>query len=360
MTTPDLKPAMPLTPAQLEQVSDAIVDSLSPGELANALRFKWGMVLTNYVGTDKGFIESVGQLIGWTDRRGKTRELANLVLAERPGNGTVQRMATSLGLAYAEVEQKYDLTKPLPAKPTLEAMVARNSRLVDYGKFLERYQSLGVRLCKIETPKKVGTGFLVGANLVLTNYHVVDAVKSADDARRTKCRFDFNNAGDAVEGATEPTAVGLATDWCVASSPYSDSDLTGVGEADADQLDYALLRLNKNAGDERTSTGNERGWFDLKEGRPLLAVRDFVVIAQHPRGRKLEMAWGAVSGFNGSGTRVRYDTTTDEGSSGGPCLTADLQLFGLHHATDPRDSPEFNQAIPLDMIERDLAAKHAV
>jgi hypothetical protein len=57
---------------------------------------------------------------------------------------------------------------------------------------------------------------------------------------------------------------------------------------------------------------------------------------------------------------VRYDTSTDLGSSGSPCLTVDLEIFGLHHATDPMRNPQYNQAIPLDMIASDLKAKHAI
>jgi hypothetical protein len=360
----DIKPAAALTPAQIQQINDAIVDSFAPAELGNALRYKWGVILRNYVNTQQGFYDVVADLIAWTDRRGKTRELAALTYAERPGNPTVQQMAGALGLALADVEQKYNLTKPQPPKPPLEAMVARQSHFVDYNKFLSRFQSLGSRICKIETPTKLGTGFLVGADLVLTNYHVIDEIKAPDDAKRILCQFDFHDDDSEVAAAANKTngvtLCRLSSEGIIAKSPYSDSDISGVGEPEANEFDYALLRLAEKIGDAPAPPGSTRGWFDLLADRPLLAVRDYVVIPQHARGRPLEVAWGAVLGFSSLGTRVRYDTSTDCGSSGSPCFTVDLNIFGLHHATDPKKIPQYNQAIPLDMIVTDLKAKGAI
>jgi hypothetical protein len=73
----------------------------------------------------------------------------------------------------------------------------------------------------------------------------------------------------------------------------------------------------------------ERAWFSLAPERALLAVRDFVVVPQHPGGETLSVAWGNVLAFNSAATRVRYDAITDNGSSGSPCFTADLDIFDL-------------------------------
>jgi hypothetical protein len=119
-----------------------------------------------------------------------------------------------------------------------------------------------------------------------------------------------------------------------------------------------VLQLVDPIGEQVVGADDRRGWFDLQTERPLLALRDFVVVPQHPQGRKLEVALGSVLNFTSLGTRVRYDTSTDAGSSGAPCLTVDLEIFGLHHATDPSTSPQFNQAIPLELIARDLKSKN--
>jgi hypothetical protein len=353
-----LKPTAALSGSELQRINEAIVSGFSPNELKNALRFKWGMVLENYLNPKQGLYDVVAELIDWTERRGKTRELVALAYAERPDNLSVQQVAQELGIALDVVTQKYDLAKPLASKPPLEAMIVKQSRFVDFNTFLSRFKSLGDRVCRIETPAKFGTGFLVGPNLVLTNFHVIDSLNTAYQATQTICRFDYRQDNGGAKSNTDeqngPITCRLAPEWLVAKSLYSNSDVTGVGEPEAKELDYALIRLAENMGNARTATGDERGWFDLKAERPVLAVRDYVVIPQHAEGHPLKVAWGAVLSFNSLGTRVKYDTTTDSGSSGSPCLTIDLDVFGLHHATDPKKKPEFNQAIPLDIIARDL------
>lgn len=363
MPEDDLKPAPALTKEQKEKLNDAIVDGFSEAELRNALRYKWGVGLDNYVNVKQGFYNTVADFIAWTDRKGKTSELAALAYAERPGNDTVRQLAQDLGLPLIEIKQKYDPAAQPPARPPLQAMVARHSRFVNYEKFLKRFKAVGDRVCKIETPTKVGTGFLVGADLVLTNFHVVDEVAAAD-GKKVACEFDFHTAeeqaGNAGGQGNESTFCRLAANWEVAKSPFSKSDMTGVGEPKEDELDYALLRLEKKVGEAAGPSGAQRGWFDLAAERPVLAMRDFVVVPQHAQGRVLEVAWGAALSFNTPGNRVKHDATTDTGSSGSPCMTVDLDIFGLHHATDPNPNPKFNQAIPLDIIYKDLQAKKVV
>lgn len=365
MADVDLKPAPKLSGEQLEQVTEAIVDAFDYAGLTIVLRFKWGITLANYVNTAQGFYGVVANFLTWTEQRGKTHELMALVYAERPGNAIVQQVTRSLGLSFAEASEKYDPAKPKPAKPPLEAMVARHSRFVDFETFLRRFQSLGDRICRIETPATLGTGFLVGPDLVLTNFHVVESLGS-DLGDRAICQFDVREGSDTGtsdntgEKKTGHIDCKLAPDWLLAKSRYSESDIGGTGEPAPDQLDYALLRLSKNIGAAPVAADAQRGWFNLSDKRPLVTIRDFIVIPQHPRGRRLEVAWGSVLNFNGSGTRVRYDATTDAGSSGSPCLTVDLEIFGLHHAAAPRQNPEYNQAIPLELIASDLKTKSII
>lgn len=359
----DLKPPAALSNEQKERLNEAIADGFDPKELEHALRYKWGIVVRNYVNTAQPFLLVVADLIAWTDRRGKTWELANFAYAERPGNDAISRLAHELGIARAEAERKYTLQKR-PVKPSLEAMVASHSRFVDYDRFLSRFRALGDRVCKVTTPTKHGTkhgtGFLVGPDLLLTNCHVVDQVVSDSDAGRTVFEFDYRSGTATGEGGGSTYHRLAPSNWLVAKSPPSESDATGVGKPGEGEFDYALLRLAESVGESPSRSGGKRGWFSLEAPRPVVALNEFVVVPQHPEGRPLEIAWGSVLSFNDDGSRVKHNATTNRGSSGSPCLTADLEIFGLHHATDPSNDLGFNQAIPLELIARDLKDKKAL
>src|SRR5262249_13169136 len=156
----ELKPVPKLSGAQLQEISEAIADAFDVDEFKRILRFKWGIILGKYINLGQGFYGVVGDLINWTEQRGKTLELVALVCAERPDNGAVQHVGHALGISLADATQKYDLTKRAPEKSALEAIVARRSRFVDYGRFLSRFRALGNRICRVETPMMLGTGFL--------------------------------------------------------------------------------------------------------------------------------------------------------------------------------------------------------
>lgn len=214
MSEVDLKSAPTFSPKELEQITEAIVESFDLGELTRALRFKWGLVLANFVNTQQGFCGTVDELVAWTERRKKTVELVALAYAERPDHTTLRQLAEAHDLSLPAVEQKYDLSRPLPPKPTsLEAMVARHSRFVDYSRFLSRFMALGDRVCRIETPYKLGTGFLVAADLVLTNFHVVEEViHTPSQAGQVVCSFDYRLGSDYEESAPQkkPLPAGVA------------------------------------------------------------------------------------------------------------------------------------------------------
>lgn len=81
-----------------------------------------------------------------------------------------------------------------------------------------------------------------------------------------------------------------------------------------------------------------------------MSIDDFVMIPQHPDGRPLELAFGALLKYNDAANRVRYDTNTEPGSSGSPCFDISLQPFALHHASGPAKNLGYNQGVPLREI----------
>jgi hypothetical protein len=355
----DLKPPQKFDGEQLEAVVDAIAGGYDYSDWSRLLLFKWGLVLANYVNPQQGFRGVVADLVAWTERKGKTRELLALARADNPGNENLRLLATMYGLTSTETDQKYNTTT-LEKPSNLEALVNSHSRLIDYAQFMSRLKGVADRICVVETPFKEGTGFLVASDQLITNYHVVEEIIANPClANKINCSFDFRGDGGAIIGIKRYE---LRANRVIASSPYDESDLTGAGEPNLDKLDYAILQLGEKIGNLPGSANSARGWFDLVQvaDRPVVALHDFLLIPQHPGGDALKISWGNVVSFPGAGSRVRYDATTANGSSGSPCFTLDLDIIGLHHAAEPQNKPRYNQAIPIWLIAKDLETKSPV
>ena len=97
-------------------------------------------------------------------------------------------------------------------------------------------------------------------------------------------------------------------------------------------LDYALLELKGSPGKEAPAGAaklEQRGWikpiaYDFQKGEPL-------VIVQHPKGSPQKMAFGAVVDVPAKQARIIHNVSTQEGSSGSPCLNSSLELVALHY-----------------------------
>lgn len=283
--------------------------------------------------------------------------LLDLVVAaheRRPKNAALAAIAQDLGLTIAGPRLINTTGK------SLEDIVRDNAKFINPAVFTERLPQLEGQVCWIDIPGGGGTGFLVGADLVLTNKHVVLRILKGDArAQDVTCRFDYRQALDGSVPTRKPVTVHLATVWLVDSQPPSlfDSD-PDLGEADEGESDYALIRLEEAigdlpvGGDTVDSQAQPRGFVDTVGDVPALTTGNQVFLLQHPRGEPLQLTVGTIVAFNQAGTRVRYDANSKGGSSGSPVFDADLRLVALHHARDPAEPPQWNQAIPFAVIKK--------
>lgn len=279
-----------------------------------------------------------------------TTDLVQAAYAENPANMELYRLAASLGFVTA-----------LP--PGFEALVDRNNPFLDFATWSHGLPDIEGRVCRIElSGRPMGTAFLVGEEMVMTNWHVVyPLMEHPELCPDVRLRFDYKRLPGSAT-AYPGTEFSLASNWLLDFSPSP--PITATEVPPADQLDYAVLRVARDregvpvgqsrVGGTRARGAGPRGWLSAPAVEHLFVVGQGLVIAQHPSGDPLQLAFEpeAVQRINQNGTRVRYNTNTLAGSSGSPCFNTRMELVALHHGGDPAhpDYARFNQGIPIARI----------
>jgi Trypsin-like peptidase domain/Effector-associated domain 1 len=211
-----------------------------------------------------------------------------------------------------------------------------------------------------------GTGFLVGPDLVLTCYHVVEHhLLGAVPLSGVQVRFDYRRSADGTTPSYDSGWLDLDPVWRIPSAGYSQADLTLSADPAPEDLDFALLKLAQPAG-YATPAGEDRprGWVDLSADPVLPAPESPTLIVQHPGNPgahppqmplQIAFATPGFEGENGNGTRLIYTPSTRGGSSGSPVFDGRLRAFGLHHnrgqmAPGAKDLARNNRGVPLGRI----------
>jgi hypothetical protein len=286
--------------------------------------------------------------------------LDQAIFTAGPTHPTAKRLQALQAQLQERSSHWEELSSALLGKPALEP--ENLERLID--KVLgfqdpEHWRAQMYRrertVCRVEflvdgELKPKGTGFLLGRNLLMTNYHVMARViEGTVLPENVVLRFDYKKEADGL--AVRPgREYRLAADWSVDASPVA-------------QLDYSLVRLAENAGDEQVSDAGApttRGWLqpqahEFLAGEPLF-------ILQHPSGEPLKVAFDRVLQIPAGPriNRVTYRTNTEPGSSGSPCFTTNWDLIALHHGYDPNSPDEPNEGIPFTEILKKRQVRDAL
>ncbi len=181
-------------------------------------------------------------------------------------------------------------------------------------KVIERAASV----CRVEFShmNRMGTGFLIAPNLVLTNYHVLKEIPEEDlieNAKKAVLYFGKVSSGDGIEAKGKEFHL-IDTDPVPASSPVN-------------LLDYALLRVEDKIKNEESVQPSP---FSMQ----LPVKRESLNILQHPNGKEMKLARnsnGVIEVREDLG-RLQYFTQAQCGSSGSPCYNKDWEVVGIHHA----------------------------
>ena len=192
--------------------------------------------------------------------------------------------------------------------------------------FLDRGRRAAAAVCRIKMPMPegfaYGTGFLVGARLLMTNNHVI---ASRAEASQVEAEFGFEQDVDGVLAA--PVQFNLRPDEIF----FTDS-----------KLDFTVVAV---------APFSEGGVPLERFGRlPLLPVTgkavggEWVSIIQHPDGQPKQIAIRAsqivtldpetVRGINLENF-IHYSTDTEPGSSGSAVFNDQWQVVAIHHKAVP-------------------------
>lgn len=299
-------------------------------------------------------------------------DLVNAFLAEHPAHEAVLKLAFQLGIG----PKFYD---SIPAN-NIDAGGLQNllnaNPFLDVSVLLKEISRIERCVCRVEIQlnddtQKWGTGFLVGPDLLLSNYHVFrELIEKPETVKNIICRFDYNVSADGTnifQGLTYQ----LAVNPIIESSPNSPLDVTGSPNLNiawpTDKLDYALVRLEKPVADETfgiyygdaTSSASKRGFISAPAVKPKLFNGGHLFIVQHPEKmpKKIAFGFGMLEGTDDAEQRVRYKVNTLHGSSGSPCFNEKYQWIALHNMGDPLWNPTYNQGIPAFRIIEDLQKK---
>src|ERR1035441_6609919 len=175
-----------LTGAELKQVRVIFIRIFTRESLDMLLQDRLNTNL-QLKSSDANFLEQVREVLFNANQEGWIYELVFAAACERPSAKGLLELSRSLGLtAKAEHSLEVLLTQTPPENLP---MVRR------------RLFELEQQVCQVKVSiggnTAAGTGFLVGPDLVMTNYHVVEKViKGAAATGNVRVRFDYKTSQD--------------------------------------------------------------------------------------------------------------------------------------------------------------------
>ncbi len=263
-------------------------------------------------------------------------------------------------------------------RPVLQSIANRQQRFQEADKITMGTLTAMRRCCVIKavtktqdstTREAVGSGFLIGPHLVLTNHHVISRFLGEDGAplngnTQPYVEFDYHAGRSRI---MKPQPYDLlqseGRSWLLAHSPKVPETVDETAETLAANLDYAVLILDGRPGDMR-------GFYSLSDILNDLPIKlppvgNPLQLWQFPNSQPMKVVSNLRSppppalSFPDDETdhpRVYYVVNSDRGSSGGLVLDDASKAMALHDAGFNADAPQDarkNRGVPLHMIARD-------
>lgn len=362
-------PIPSLSPTQVEDLAELFSKSLTEGNLSWLGTAALGIDVLREDGNNMGTKELAQRLVKRLDEAGAIHHAIALLRQESRQKGYL-----SLGLDEILAGRRFE---PGP----LQTLVNIVEPFFNSENFQRIYPRITCTVCAVAVMDEIrGSGFLIGPDLVMTNFHVLpDYLKSSEadtkvleqngSGKNLKFVFDYRSepppdlAGPKSARTGAALVVQAADDWLVHARRLREGDGTAAAAMPVDkELDYVVIRLASAVGTRpsRVSGGAMRGWLPLPAQDCDYLANRRVLVFQHPEGTAQKWDVGEFVRLDASSTRAWYSVSTAHGSSGGAAVSANGELFALHNAEvrEPGLPGRVNQGIRIDTIAKDLV-EHA-
>jgi hypothetical protein len=315
-------PAYPFHLPAAQQLHDTLV-TLYPTDQAALLLAKRAGIDTGWIFGNQAIIPLWKDLLeaGAKEHRLGTlvRDAHDRLAADHPARDFLAELLAGRTPVVTAEPRAADLTPAfIHDDDTLsepEAMLFRDDLTVTVGRLpslvatLGRMIELAPAVCKltvaINTDEQWGTGFRIGPDRLLTNWHVLHRRSDGVPATAVTAEFGFEDdpdgallSGTAVRCDPVPVAADEADDWAVVRT--------------LDPLDDAWPVIDLAGAAEPTTKAS-------------------AYVIQHPLGGRKRLGFVRNQVAHVDERIVHYLTDTDIGSSGAPVLDAQGRLIALHH-----------------------------
>lgn len=360
-----------LAQTQLDDLAELFAKTLAPGNLAWLGSAVLGIDILRENGNKVGNVHELSALlVSLLHECDAIVDAVALLQRESRHNGY-------LSMSMAEILRGERLNSA-----NLQALISRYEPFFNSAEFRLMLPRVCSTVCAVARENRIeGSGFLIGPDLVMTNFHVVlpfldvsdggKVITQRGDGTKLKCVFDYQFEpppvlrDDAAGDARAVLVVPAAEKWLVHARVQLPHDGTDQSPAQVDkEYDYAVIRLAKAVGQRpaRVSGGAIRGWLLLPKDRCDFTSERRIVVFQHPAGAAQQMDIGQLVQLDPTTTRVWYSVSTAKGSSGGAAVDLNGELLALHNAEVVRPlgpaalvgSGRVNQGIRIDLIAEDL------
>ncbi len=202
----------------------------------------------------------------------------------------------------------------------------------------------------------VGSGVLVGPDLLLTAAHVVSKLIDFSTDPPTalsaaKAQVEFHHP-KLVDANHQPLVSKFAPGWleCCSAPCGSPPIIDAANEELANSnLDFALIRL-------ALPIGSMIGFVNI-DAAPPANDNHMIAVAGHLGGPSPKFHWGKLIRHHKRTKRLHHHANASAGVSGGPCVDIEGRMLGIHEgAIHENGVPAYNRSIYVHDIRQAISA----